>query len=156
MRDEAVGYRWGGGGQSLLEFVEYKPEMTWERQLREAGAQNVVFALGFERQTMSVHESGTPSVHVAGEPVDIAEFDGATGMIGGLPNLFGAGVAFPHDYANSDGHIEPWVGFGFGVLNAQKIIDSWNCLNRKDSFAQLPQTDVVASGRSADQSPPRL
>ncbi|CAN0054630.1 unnamed protein product, partial [Ectocarpus fasciculatus] len=124
--DDGVGYRWGGDEECSLDFVEYTPGMPWEQQLHKAGAQNVVFALGFERDVLPIHGSGAPSVYVSGAPVNVALFDGATGRIGGMPNLFGAGIAFPHDYANTDGHIEPWVGFGFGVRNAQKIIDNWN------------------------------
>jgi hypothetical protein len=105
--------------------------MSWEEQIKliDSGVTDVVFAIGFNRGTVSdpidphlhippSHSSSIDSNNTTAHtsvPDRHASLDGyctKTGQIFGTrSNIFGCGIAFPHDFTDDEGHTEPWVGF---------------------------------------------
>jgi hypothetical protein len=93
-------------------------------KLFDSGVTDVVFAVGFSRGTIS--EPADPLLHVPSsshsERADalsvsdrhsrLSGYCKTTGQIfGARSNIFGCGIAFPHDFTDDEGHTEPWVGF---------------------------------------------
>lgn len=90
--------------------------MTWQQQFSEHEVQQAVFAIGFELDELSL-----PKFVVDGKSIDrkdLEAYDRDTGEIkaGGKSltvsaRLFGGGIAFPQNYTDGGGGVEPWVGF---------------------------------------------
>lgn len=133
-------YRWIDRSDTTdVEFIRADPYLPLQQQLQRIGADYTVCTIGFQREVMRTNgkvRSGCPPVTVAGKLVDTSVYDESNGRIAGVTGLYGAGIAYPQVYINSDGLREQWVGFGFGLRNVRAIVDSW----RKDKDAATPES----------------
>lgn len=118
-------YHWDGQEGQRVSFHRVNPQLTLEQQIGSLGATRALFAIGFERAHLVAGCPGVPPVTMSGADVDTTTYNTSNGMIAGIPSLYGAGIGYPHSYLNSDGLLEPWVGFGFGIKNAQTIVACW-------------------------------
>ncbi len=116
------------GFNHCLSEVCYQREQSWTEQLTRLGACHVVFATGFTRLLRDA--GGLPDLYYRNalgvmESINVEEYNRDTGQIGPHSNIFGGGMAFPHNVTDASGFVEPWVGFAFGVKNTAKSFDTW-------------------------------
>ena len=121
----------------VVDECSYRPDVSWDDQLRAVGATNVVFAIGFERSHF-----GTQLVIddcISERALLDCNYDKFSGQLmlpacilpdssqvqpnRLLSNLFGAGIAFPQHHVNEVGEQEPWIGFKRSVLQVDLMID---------------------------------
>ncbi|PYH42869.1 uncharacterized protein BP01DRAFT_302460 [Aspergillus saccharolyticus JOP 1030-1] len=95
-------------------FAEYLPRCT-----------HIVYAVGYEREPI-------PQVFVEGRRVDAEMgFDMRSSGFGGVEGLeeirglFGAGIAFPEEVKDPEGHVEAAVGVAKFINFTQRVKGSW-------------------------------
>jgi hypothetical protein len=82
---------------------------------------DIVFGVGFQAQNISVLQ--VPSTGTEATPADLRNYCTKTGQLFGTgSNLFGCGIAFPHDFIDEEGDSEPWVGFKRSIEQVDSML----------------------------------
>lgn len=112
--------------------VWYDNQQTWEEQLEKLNVNHVIPAVGFEKD-MSFE------VIIDGQKMVQSDFDNYDKWIGNIDftidpitaqrvpvGLYGGGIAFPQNYRDEDGAVEPWVGFKRSIEQTDEMLRHFN------------------------------
>jgi hypothetical protein len=112
--------------ENIIQRILFNPQETWESQIARLQVQHIIVAYGFIRD-----DNFPIFMDNNQEAVSLNELDNYDRWTGEVTlekksiGLFGGGIAFPQDYRDEEGEIEPWVGFKRSIEQTELMIETF-------------------------------